>query len=188
MIKQKLFTIVLIFILALFGSVGPSFAVPVEGLVDPGSNWASTLAGTAAYTFTNIIGNGDSSMVGLSLAFDGSIFDLSSTGIISSSVSSGWTVNTVGVGTYEFALLGGNPIQAGSSLTFSAGYSLLGSALASSVNPWDQIFGVVYAGSPYFSGGVTTVSTPEVSSVIFLGLAVASLALWSRKQGLIVTR
>jgi hypothetical protein len=121
-------------------------------------------------------------MVGISLGFAGNVFDLDMTKILSSSLSPGWSVAALNLGTYEFALLGGAPIPAGAALSFSASYSLLGSALTNGGNPWQQVFGVIYAGSPYYSGGVTSVRTPEFGSLILLGGALAGLALWGRKQ------
>lgn len=195
MIQRKRLLIILMFTFLLFGVVNPSFAVPVEGLVSPGADWVSTLAGTATYTFTNVVGGSNASMAGLVLTFEGDVFNPTSTGIIASSVSSGWSVTTLGLGTYEFSLLGGTPIPAGSSLSFSADYSLLGTAL--SVNSWDQgafwsqTFGVFYSGSPYFQTGATVysgaapVATPEPGSLLLLGLALGAVALLNRKENLI---
>jgi hypothetical protein len=191
--KVVFFTCVLSF--CLFGAANPSFAVPVQGTVDPGSYWASTLNGTANYTFTNLVGGSSAPMTALVLAFEGDVFNLGSTGIIASSVSSGWSVATLGLGTYEFSLLAGTPIPAGSALSFSVGYALLGSAL--SLNSWDrgaywsQTFGVFYAGSPYYQTGATTyagtapVATPEPEALILVGLALGAVALLKRKENLI---
>lgn len=162
--------------------VSNSHAVPVVGVVDPGANWASTLSGTATYTFTNLVGGGGAPMVGLNLGFGGDVFNLEATNIIDSTVSAGWSVITLPAGTYEFALLGGAPVPEGASLSFSASYSLISGALSNGGTPWQQIFGVVYAGVPLFSGGVTSIKTPEAGSLILLGSALAGLALWRRKQ------
>jgi hypothetical protein len=195
MIQSKVvFGAVLLLVLTLFAGENLSLAVPVQGSVDPGADWASTLSGTANYTFTNLVGGSDAPMTALVLAFEGDIFALGSTGIISSSVSSGWSVATLGLGTYEFSLLGGTGIPAGSSLTFSADFALLGSAL--SVGSWDQgaywsqTFGVFYSESPYFQTGATLYSgaaplaTPESDSLLLLGLALGSLVYWKNKDSL----
>ncbi len=193
MIHQNVRVIGCVLAFYLFVAVTPSFAVPVEGLVDPGADWASTLGGTATYTFTNLIGGSNASMTGLVLAFEGDVFSLASTAINPFSVSSGWSVATLGLGTYEFSLLGGTPIPAGSSLTFSADYKLLNSAL--SLNSWDQgaywsqAFGVLYSGSPYLQSGGTVynsgspVSTPEPGSLLLLGVALSAIAVWKKKDG-----
>ena len=181
MVKRKVMSIAFMMMFAFFLGVSNSYAVPVVGVVDPGTNWASTLTGTATYTFTNLFGGGDSPMVGLSLGFGGDTFNLDATNVIASTVSSGWSVITLPAGSYEFALLGGGPVAAGSSLSFSANYSLIGSALTNGGTPWQQIFGVVYAGPPLFSGGVTTVNTPEASSLILLGSALVGLVLWRKR-------
>lgn len=182
MIRQKAISIVLTITFVLLVGATQSFAVPVQGVVDPGSNWASTLTGTATYTFTNLVGGTNAPLVGLGLSFAGDAFNLGSTGIIASSVSSGWNLVTLGNGAYELALLGGSPISAGSSLSFSATYTLLGSALTNGSNPWQQVFGVLYADSPWVSGGVTSIRTPEASSLILLVSALAALVLWKRRQ------
>jgi hypothetical protein len=188
MVRRNWVFIVALPLLLLLAGANPSFAVPVQGTVDPGSDWASTLSGTAHYTFSNLIGGSNAPMTALVLAFEGDVFNLGSTGILASSVSSGWSVATLGLGTYEFSLLGGTPIPAGFSLTFSADYALLGSAL--SVNSWDQgaywsqTFGVFYSGSPYYQMGATTysgaaapVATPEPGSLLLLGLALGVVVL-----------
>lgn len=187
-IQPKTFLVASMLVGTLFAWVNPSFAVPVTGVVDPGFDWASTLNGTATYTFTNLVGGSNASMSALVMAFEGDVFNLGATGIIGSSVSSGWSVATLGIGTYEFSLLGGTPIPAGSSLRFSADYSLLGSAL--SVNSWDQgafwsqTFGVFYSGSPYYQAGATVyngaapVATPESGSLLLLGLAFGAIVFW----------
>ena len=187
-IRRRAISIVLIITFALLGEVSHSYAVPVEGVVDPGSNWASTLTGTATYTFTNLVGGTNAPMVGLGLAFGGDAFNLGSTGIIASSVSSGWNLITLGNGAYELALLGGSPISAGSSLSFSATYSLIGSALTNGSNPWQQVFGILYADSPWVAGGVTSIRTPEASSLILLVSALAGLVFWMRRQESIPNR
>jgi hypothetical protein len=192
MVQGKFYRIALTLTFILLGDMNQSYAIPVEGLVDPGANWTSTLAGTATYTFTNVIGGSNASMAGLVLAFEGDVFKLGSTGILTSSVSSGWSVATLGLGTYEFSLLGGTPIPAGSSLSFSADYALLGSAL--SLSSWDQgaywsqSFGVLYAGSPYFQSGATvynggsSFATPEPGSILLLGLALGTIRFWKLKR------
>lgn len=182
MVKRKLKSIVLMMMIGLLLGVSNSYAAPVVGVVDPGANWASTLTGTATYTFTNLTGGSIAPMIALDLGFAGNVFNLASTGIIASSVSSGWNLVTLGSGTYELAILGGTPISPGSSLSFSANYSLIGSALTNGGTPWQQYFDVVYAGSPFLSGGVTSVRTPEASSLILLGSALAGLAFWRRRQ------
>jgi hypothetical protein len=182
MVKRKLKPIIVMMMIGLLLGVSNSYAAPVVGLVDPGANWASTLTGTATYTFTNLTGSSIAPMVALDLGFAGNIFNLASTSIIASSVSSGWNLVTLGNGTYELAILGGTPISPGSSLSFAASYSLIGSALTNGGTPWQQYFGVVYAGSPFLSGGVTSVSTPEASSLILLGSALAGLAFWRKRQ------
>lgn len=182
MIHRKAFSIALIVLFILLGGVTSSYAVPVQGVVDPGANWASTLSGTATYTFTNLVGGTNASMVGLGLGFAGNVFNLGATGIIASSISSGWNLITLGNGAYELALLGGSPISAGSSLSFSSTYSLIGNALTYGNNPWQQVFGVLYADSPWVGGGVTSIRTPETSSLILLGSALAGLAFWKRRQ------
>jgi hypothetical protein len=193
MIQRKHLFIVLMLTSLMFAGVNPSFAVPVEGVVSPGADWASMLAGTATYTFTNVFGGSNASMTGLVLAFEGDVFSLANTAINPFSVSSGWSVATLGLGTYEFSLLGGTSIPAGSSLSFSADYKLLSSAL--SLNSWDQgaywsqTFGALYSGSPYFQSGVTVynggspVSTPEPGSLLLLGVALGTMVVWSRKGG-----
>jgi hypothetical protein len=189
MIQPRSFCLASVLVFGLLiGGVNPSLAVPVQGTVDPGSDWASTLGGTATYSFSNVVGGSNASMTALVLAFEGDVFNLGSTGIIASSLSSGWNVATLGLGTYEFSLLGGTPIAAGSALTFSANYALLGSAL--SVNSWDQgaywsqTFGVFYSGSPYFETGATVysgaapVATPEPGSLLLFSLALGTIAFW----------
>jgi len=57
--------------------------------------------------FTNLLGASTAPMVAIDLGFAGSVFNLASTGIIASSVSSGWNLITLGNGTYELAILGG---------------------------------------------------------------------------------
>ena len=192
MIQAKEFFTASVLLLSVFVTVSPSFAVPVQGTVDPGSDWASTLSGTANYTFTNLVGGSNAPMSALVLSFEGDVFNLGSTGIIGSSVSSGWTMATLGLGSYEFSLLSGAPIPAGYSLTFSTNYSLLTSAL--SPNSWDQgaywnqTFGVFYAGSPYYQTGVTTytgtapVATPEPGAILLLGLALSAVAFFKYSE------
>jgi len=188
MTQAKPVLIALLLMLVLLGGANLSYAVPVVGVVDPGSNWASTLPGTATYTFTNLVGGTNAPMVGLGLGFAGDKFNLQSTSIIASSVSSGWNVVTLGNGAYELALLGGSAISAGNSLSFSANYSLIGTALTNGSNPWQQVFGVLYAGSPWVAGGVTSIggvtssSVPEASSLILLVSAVAGLVIGKRIQ------
>ena len=184
MSQRKAMSVAIVTALVLFLGAPHSFAIPVEGIVDPGSNWTTTLAGTATYSFTNLMGGSNSPFVGLSLTFDGNVFNLGATGVNNSSVSSGWsflgspTLTIPGMSTYEFALLGGAPIAAGSSLSFTANYSLLGNSLS---NPWQQAFTVAYLGSPWLGGGSTTL-TPEPGSLILLGSGLASLGLWRRKH------
>ena len=180
---QAIFIVLTIMFILLVG-VTNSYAIPVQGVVDPGSNWASTLTGTATYTFTNLVGGLNAPMVSLQLGFGADVFNLSATSIIPSSISSGWGLVTLPLanGTYELALLAGSPISAGSSLSFSAAYSLIGSALVNGVNPWNQYFGVVYGGLPLIGGGETSIKTPEASSLILLVSALAGLALWKRRQ------
>ena len=182
MIKVMPILTAFMLMLVFLGGATYSYAAPVQGVVDPGANWASTLSGTATYTFTNLLGASTAPMVAIDLGFTGGMFNLASTGIIASSVSSGWNLVTMGNGTYELAILGGAPISPGSSLSFAANYSLIGSALTNGGTPWQQYFSVVYAGSPFLSGGVTSVSTPEASSLILLGSALAGLALWRKRQ------
>lgn len=192
MIRRSGFFLAPLLTLTLFAGVNPAFAVPVQGTVDPGSDWTSALSGTASYTFTNLVGGSNAPMTALVLAFEGDVFNLGSTGIITSSVSSGWSVATLGLGTYEFSLLGGTPISAGSSLTFAADYSLLGSALSPSSwdqgSYWSQTFGVFYSWSPYYQTGATVyngtapVATPEPGSLLLLGLALGAVALLKRKE------
>jgi protein-S-isoprenylcysteine O-methyltransferase Ste14 len=182
MMKVRPILFALVGILVLLGGANYSYAVPVQGVVDPGSNWASTLTGTATYTFTNLVGGTNAPMVGLGLGFAGDVFNLGSTQIIASSVSSGWNLVTLGNGAYELDLLSGSAISAGSSLSFSATYSLIGSALTKGIDPWQQTFAVLFAGSPWVGSGVTSSNVPEASSLILLVLAVAGLVLWKRKQ------
>jgi PEP-CTERM motif len=182
MTKRKVMSAAFMMMFGLLLGVSNSYAAPVVGVVDPGANWASTLTGTATYTFTNLTGGSIAPMVALDLGFAGNVFNLASTSVIASSVSSGWSLVTLGNGTYELAILGGAPISPGSSLSFAANYSLIGSALTNGGTPWQQYFDVVYAGSPFFSRGVTSVKTPEASSLILLGSALAGLALWRRRQ------
>ena len=182
MLKRKVMAIAFLMMVVPLVGINNSYAAPVVGVVDPGANWSSTLSGTATYTFTNLAGGSTAPMVALDLGFSGGVFNLASTGIIASSVSSGWNLLTLGNGAYEFAFLGGSPISPGSSLSFATNYSLIGSALTNGGTPWQQYFGVVYAGSPFLSGGVTSVRTPESSSLILLGSALAGLALWRNRQ------
>lgn len=182
MIQRKVVSIALMMVFVLLLGVTHSYAVPVEGVVDPGSNWASTLTGTATYTFTNLVGGTNAPMVGLGLGFAGNVFNLGSTNIIASSVSSGWSLIPLGNGAYELDLLVGSPISAGSSLSFSATYSLLGSALTNGYNPWQQVYGVLYADSPWTAGGLTSIRTPEASSFILLVWALVGLVLWKKRQ------
>ena len=67
MMKVKPVLIALVLMLVLLGGASYSYAVPVQGVVDPGSNWATTLTGTATYTFTNLVGGTNAPMVGLGL-------------------------------------------------------------------------------------------------------------------------
>lgn len=182
MIKAKPILTAFMLMLVFLGGATYSYAVPVQGVVDPGSNWASTLTGTATYTFTNLVGGTNAPMVGLGLGFAGDVFNLGPTYINASSVSSGWNLTTLGNGAYELDLLSGSAISAGSSLSFSATYSLIGSALTKGINPWQQSFVVLFAGSPWVGSGVTSSSVPEASSLILLVSAVACLVLWKRKQ------
>ena len=182
MMKVKPVLIALVLMLVLLGGASYSYAVPVQGVVDPGSNWATTLTGTATYTFTNLVGGTNAPMVGLGLGFAGDVFNLGSTYINASSVSPDWNLTTLGNGAYELALLSGSTISAGSSLSFSATYSLIGSALTNGSNPWQQTFGVLFAGSPWVGSGVTSSSVPEASSLILLVSAIAGLVIWKRRQ------
>src|SRR5262249_51554459 len=88
--------VVAAFILA---GIGGAQAAPVTGTVHALDG--SQTVGTATYTFTNLVGGGNAPFVGLSLTFDGSVFNLGGTGINAGSLSSGWGVTTVGVGNYE---------------------------------------------------------------------------------------
>ena len=190
-IRRQMISIVLTIAFVLLLGVTNSYAIPVQGVVDPGSNWASTLTGTATYTFTNLIGVLNAPMVSLQLGFGADVFNLSATNIIPSSISAGWGLATIPLanGTYELALLAGSPISAGSSLSFSATYSLIGSALANGANPWNQYFGVVYGGLPLIGGGETSIKTPEASSLILLVAALVALAFfWKRNPEAILNR
>jgi hypothetical protein len=189
MTQRSVMAVVLTITLVILFGITHSFAAPVVGVVDPGSNWANTLNGTATYTFTNLFSNNpvlNSPMVSLQLGFSGDVFNLNNTWINSDSITPGWKVLTLGNGAYELDLLYGGSTPAGQSLSFTAAYSLTGNAL-NGTNPWNQYFSVIYAGLPLIGGGQVSIRTPEGSSLMFLASGLILLFLWRRRQQVSVT-
>jgi PEP-CTERM motif-containing protein len=182
--------------LLVFGLVGNVQAIPILGHVDLGAGYnpSTTTTGTAVFTFANINDNNsltNFSLNGLSLTFEGDVFNLGNTGIIPGSLSSGWTVlGTVPGGTFELEFVGGPGIPEGGEVTFAANYTLLGPA---NILPWSEggawelgfgstgILAIGPMNLPIFTGGSTS-PAPEPTSLLLLGSGLAGLGLLGRRR------
>lgn len=184
-------TIVLMIAAMILGLVSNAQAIPILGHVDLGAGYnpSSTTSGTATYTFSNVDNPiTDFRLTGLSLAFEGDVFNLNATSV--ASFPAGWNLTTYGIGNYyewEFAYVGvGLPgIPEGEALTFTVNYVLLGLPGTLSWDEggaWEQAFGVALNNFPIPVPGGSTSPTPEPTSILLLGSGLAGLGLLGRRR------
>lgn len=173
----------------ILGLVSDAQAIPILGSVhveDP-----TTTTGTATYTFFNVDNpQTNYNLIGLSLTFEGDVFNLNLTTVDPASLPAGWSVTTQGWGNYEFAFVGGLPgIPEAGALNFALNYTLWGLADAlpwDEGSAWEQGFAAVSVPSggwpiPTITGGSTS-PVPEPNSLLLLGFGFAGLGVLGRKR------
>jgi hypothetical protein len=145
-----------------------------------------SLTGTANYTFFNVDNPQTSfNLNTLLLTFEGDVFNLGATSVVSSSLPTGWGVTTLGAGNFEIEFVGGLPgIPEGGALTFDVNYTLLD--IASSLywdegGAWEQSFVAIGSSFPFLAGGSTS-PAPEPTSLLLLGSGLAALGFFGRRR------